>query len=1036
MRMKRKGWLKIPRSRAVLLAACVCAALCLAVGFTRNPHLYPIDFGQYEAIMRQCGLTWTQEDLLQGDLQYVRPLRFFSYTRFSWASLFTPGAGGSTVYGVALVRLFTQPFGLPFSIDALSAVWALLLIAAAGLITQALYERFPHIWLIPGLMLCLIYMNGNFCAIFRGLYPEAAAIAFSLLSLGLTLRAFSVKKESRSRWIIPVLLSSLLALKSLSPLVVFLPFTAAVNLYLIYSCYRQINRKYLLLPLAAVLLITGLGSAVGLVGSDADYSSEASLYEASFNALLRQTDSPETILREWGLDESYARDIGKSYYEQEEDYAHNPRDPQEAEALFAHVTTGRLAGTYLRHPALFFKAVNARELSMNRGFENGRNSAVSANDKNFTATRVDGGFFSFLWRILPLSWTVYFVIHLLLILAGAGMAIWKKQVSWVLLCLFSLGSILYLPFSLVMDGYAQSQQYMLYQIMLALGLITGLLCAVVEAVPGFLQWMTRYTEDAYRVQPVYRVPSGKESGSWPWLDQARAWVDTVCGNQLLITLFTGLYCFFVLLCVFVPSTHPVSINNGDFGRMMDQMDLTWSGMDYFNTANQANHFAIEEYAYVSGFDALKLTPLKPTYSLYWFVSVVRLLTQPFGLGFSTYLLSWVMGAATVLCILQMVRDLYALLGRRTAAAAALFSVMIMNETYLTWYNSLYGEGCILLGLLMTLACSLHLCVMPRKKSWKRPLWLLGLALSLYIFINAKSQMLMAAPGAIALLLAFCFYHRPYRYDLQAVQGLVALALCGVLAVSSLGVYQSDRTEDSVSQRHTMWQAYFFGIFMISDDPIKDMEDLGVDTAMAPDIGKYVDFSEDAEYVYAPLSKEAEKAFYDHVSMFTIVQWYITHPVKLWYMLDHAAREARELYTGFRVYNGQNYSDPNHDPVNGLNLWPGWRSWLTPGSFLGYVLFYGALLFFLIRRLLRRDTEAKTRILCAVFLFLIVTGVLQYPLSVLGNGFADNQKQLFCFSLCHDLLLGFTVFFLVSWMRGLQNVPKIQWRFRRIEGDAV
>ena len=97
MRMKRKGWLKIPRSRAVLLAVCVCAALCLAVGFTRNPHLYPIDFGQYEAIMRQCGLTWTQEDLLQGDLQYVRPLRFFSYTRFSWASLFTPGAGGSTV---------------------------------------------------------------------------------------------------------------------------------------------------------------------------------------------------------------------------------------------------------------------------------------------------------------------------------------------------------------------------------------------------------------------------------------------------------------------------------------------------------------------------------------------------------------------------------------------------------------------------------------------------------------------------------------------------------------------------------------------------------------------------------------------------------------------------------------------------------------------------------------------------------------------------------------------------------------------------
>ena len=1036
MTRKKKGWLKIPRRRAVLLAACVCAALCLLVGFTKVPRLYPIDFGQYDLILRQCGLTWTREDLLQGDLHYVRPLRFFSYTRFSWASLFTPGAGGSTVYGVALVRLFTQPFGLPFSIDALSAVWALLLIAAAGLITQALYERFPHIGLIPGLILCLVYMNGNFCAIFRGLYPEAAAIAFSLLSLGLALRAFSVKKESRGRWVIPVLLSSLLALKSLSPLIVFLPFVAAGNIYLLISCAKYISRKYLVFPLAAVLLITGLSSAVSLVGGDADYFSPASLYEASFNALLRQADSPETILKEWGLDESYGEDVGKSYYEPEENYAHNPRDPKEAEALFSRVTQGRLIGAYLRHPSLFFKAVNARELSMNRGFENSRNSAVSANEKNFTATRVDGGFFSLLWKILPLSWTAYFVIHLLLIFAGAGIALWKRRMKWVLLCLFSLGSILYLPFSLVTDGYAQSQQYMLFQVMLALGLITGLLCAAVGAMPGFLQWMTRYTEDAYRVQPIRSAPSERESGGWPWLKQARARMDALSGNQRLILLFTGLYCFFVLASVYLPSAHPAAINNGDFGRMMEQMDITWSGMDYFDTASQANHFAIEEYAYTGGFDPLKLTPLKPTYSLYWFVSVVRLFTQPFGLGFSTYLLSWVMGAATVLCILQMVRDLYALLGKKTAAAAALLSVMIMNETYLTWYNSLYGEGCILLGLLMTLTCALHLCVMPREKSWKRPLWLLGLTVSLYIFISAKSQMLLAAPGAIALLLAFCFYHRPYRYDLQAVQGLVALALCGVLAVGALGVYQSDRTEDSVSQRHTMWQAYFYGIFMISDDPIGDMEALGVDTAMAPDIGKYVDFSEDADYVYAPLSEEAGKAFYDHVSMFTIVKWYITHPAKLWYMLDRAARESRELYTGFRVYNGQNYSDPNHDPVNGLNLWPGWRPWLTPGSFLGYVLFYGALLFVLIRRLVFRDTEAKTRMLCAVILFLIVTGVLQFPLSVLGNGFADNQKQLFCFSLCHDLLLGTTAFFLVSWLRSRQNAPQIQWKFRRIKGDAV
>ena len=79
---------------------------------------------------------------------------------------------------------------------------------------------------------------------------------------------------------------------------------------------------------------------------------------------------------------------------------------------------------------------------------------------------------------------------------------------------------------------------------------------------------------------------------------------------------------------------------------------------------------------------------------------------------------------------------------------------------------------------------------------------------------------------------------------------------------------------------------------------------------------------------------------------------------------------------------------------------------------------------------------REKLLCVIPLFLIVTGALQYPLSVLGNGFADNQKQLFCFSLCHDLLLGTTAFFLVSWLRGRQNAPQIQWKFRRIKGDAV
>lgn len=995
------------------------AAFCLLLGFSHTPKLYPVDFGQYETILSQCGLTWTDADIAQGDLQFVRPLTAFRYTHFSWSNLLTPNTAGSTVYAVALVRLFTEPFGLPFSVDALSFVWALLLALAAGLITGALREKLPRVWFIPSLILCLVYTDGNFCAIFRSLYPEAAAIAFSLLFIAAVLRAWCMDGKRRSRQILPLAFLSILLLKSLSPVIVFLPLVAAANGWLIFSCRKSISRRAFTLAVTAVVLLCGMGSALQLVKDDVDYFSNASLYESAFDALLREADDPQAILAEWGLDKSYLADVGKSYYESQESYAHYPRNEQEAEKLFSHLSTEKILSAYLSRPGLLIKALCARELWGGKGFENTRNSTLTPNEKGFSAARAEGGVLPFFWKVFPLNWAGFFVLQCLLTALWAALAIRTRRMAAGMIALFSLCSTLFLPFALVLDGYAQSQQYMLYQTFLTAALLTELLCLLVYSLPLAVQWFTRYTEEPY-VVAVSPLPVRSVDGpsSRPLHTLAR-WAEILSTHRYPFLLLTGLVCAAILTAVYLPATHPASVNNGDYGRMMEQLDITWDSMTYFNTGSQAGRYAIEDYAYTSGFDFLKLTPLKPTYSLYWFAGLLRLLTQPLGLGFSTYLLAWLMGLIMLFCVLQIIRDLFPLLGKWIVLAAALLVLMLFNETYLTWYNSLYGEGCILLGLLLTLTCAVHLCVMPREKSWKRPAWLLGLFLSLNILITAKSQMVMALPGGVLLFLALCWYHRPYRYDLQAVQGIVALALCAVLAFSGLGVYQTDRTEDSVSQKHTMWQAYFYGIFMISDDPIGDMEALGVDTAMAPDIGKYVDFSDDSQYVYAPLSQEAEEAFYNHVSMTSIITWYLTHPAKLWQMLDHAARESQRLYTDFRVYAGQDYSVFSHDEVNGWNLWPGWRSWLTPGSFLGYVLYYGALVILCVWYMLQKDRPQGNRMLCAVPLFLIVTGALQFPLSVLGNGFADNQKQLFCFSLCHDFLLGGTLL----WAgRGLIRLP--------------
>ena len=59
------------------LVFALLALLCLIIGSRQQPVLYPVDYGQYEGFLKQCGLTWTQEDLKRGELYFTRPLTRF-----------------------------------------------------------------------------------------------------------------------------------------------------------------------------------------------------------------------------------------------------------------------------------------------------------------------------------------------------------------------------------------------------------------------------------------------------------------------------------------------------------------------------------------------------------------------------------------------------------------------------------------------------------------------------------------------------------------------------------------------------------------------------------------------------------------------------------------------------------------------------------------------------------------------------------------------------------------------------------------------
>lgn len=98
---------------------------------------------------------------------------------------------------------------------------------------------------------------------------------------------------------------------------------------------------------------------------------------------------------------------------------------------------------------------------------------------------------------------------------------------------------------------------------------------------------------------------------------------------------------------------------------------------------------------------------------------------------------------------------------------------------MAWYNALFGESMVSVGLVVTLACALHLILMERgsRKSW---LWLLLLGFGVRLLTCAKAQMALALPGGLALLIGLGVYHHPKGAKRLIAYVLMIVLLTGII----------------------------------------------------------------------------------------------------------------------------------------------------------------------------------------------------------------------------------------------------------------
>ena len=812
---------------------------------------------------------------------------------------------------------------------------------------------------ILGAVLLFLFANRSLTAYFGALYETGTLIVALMLFSGCVLRGFTYRRGGGAGSIWPVACASLLLLNASARAVIFVPAAVVAVAGLVIREWKSLRGGKRQIAALAALMLCAVWSSQGYFAADPDNSSNAAAYHAVFQGILPASEDPEADLAELGLDASYIGDIGKSYYQDPDTYIHDPRDAQEAARLFSAIDAKGVARWELRHPIKFWRTVRY----------------------------VAGG------TMIPAGIALLASIGLLvyrILRRGNGGTAWIEPA--VLVC-FAAAAAGYLPLHIARMGMDSLELDRVAAVFCLTALWGGLLAAAGRAVAAGSAWFRRiYGEET----PEPREQPQCGEGPRPWGRIFAKAAEAITGSQRNTVLAVLALALIMVGSIQFANPRAGAVNNGDYGRMMDQIGLTWTGEYYYNHGAQAGGRVIEKFAYRDDFDFAKLTSLKPTYSLIYPATIVRGICALFDAEFSTWYVSLLMSAALLLCILSIVRDLYPVFRRYTLLLGVGLCLVFLCESSLVWFNSLFGEGSILLGVMMVLACCVRLSVLPQGKGMG---WVFALAFAGMFLCTAKAQMVAALPVVLALLLIFAFYHRPLRIGRLVIYMLACMICVGLIGYKGIRIYSDN---SSVSERQTVWQSVFYGALMVSDDPLGDMEELGLPLEMAADIGKDA-YLPDEEYVISPNSDAAAEVMYDHINTFTMLGHYLKHPVQLWRMLNHTAGESREVYNGFRAYLGQDYSG-DHDEVDRWGLWLYWRPLFAFGHFWEYVIIYGAVLICALRQLRRGDIGMRGKMLIASYLGIMLIGALQFPLTSIGNGFADNHKQLFGFLICHDLLL--------------------------------
>jgi hypothetical protein len=344
----------------------------------------------------------------------------------------------------------------------------------------------------------------------------------------------------------------------------------------------------------------------------------------------------------------------------------------------------------------------------------------------------------------------------------------------------------------------------------------------------------------------------------------------------------------------------------------------------------------------------------------------------------------------------------------------LLSVMLLlflcDVGYVSYFNSFLGEAAIFVYLLL----------MSGVVSWmlgRRKItipWIICFFISSVLFISAKQANVLMGIFIAGFGLTILLVDRRPK---------IIISICAsTLLLAGVSIYLYISVPESMDQI-TKHQTVFYGILKNSPTPEQDLEFLGLDGKLT--VLKEASFY-DTGLPIASHSTLLENTFYNKISFFKVLKFYLYHPDRFIKKLEVTAKNSTMIRT---PYLGNFLFEDTHERFNfsrEFSLWSTFKKTYFPNS-LGFIaaffLLYLLVLLFEYYKAFKRTGDGYAVLKTNMFVLLWTIGVSQFFIPILGDGEVDLEKHMFLYNLCFDLMLISAVIWIVNGITKAMGILK-------------